>query len=86
MRLTDTVEQIYSQLADNADFMQFIQPDDPRVAFAIQADDLPFVIFHTLDNKFEIYIATWVLNDHTPSETGPFALRVIEAIQRLVNA
>lgn len=86
MRLTDTVEQIYSQLAGNADFMQFIHPNDPRAAFAIKADDLPFVIFHTLDNKFEIYIATWVLSNHTPSETGPFALRVIEAIGRLIDA
>lgn len=85
MKLNFTQEQIINEIKADPQFSKFLQTDFPDAHHIFTADGISFVIFHRIDDKFDIYVTALELcHGISAQKIGEFAHNVLEAISHLL--
>jgi hypothetical protein len=83
MKLNDTCEQIELEIKNDNQFVDFIKGNS-KGYYVFSADCIGFVIFHTINDKFEIYVAALeLITDISTQTIGKFAKNVLDVVSAI---
>ncbi len=76
-------KDIKQAILNNREFVEFLSPDKENGFLLFLVNGISFVVFHRIDDIFEIFLTSYFIGKIQPQLIGPFVNRMDRAIMEI---